>query len=391
MPEQSPTRFTMVPARRSSEPTARKRARRILGTLFLAAGLSVAALVVALARQGGTSDRASAVPAGRDLAYTAAVNFLAGAPQNVPHATSFDPEQATIGSDGKPAAPLDYQSLSWVGFTVQHFGSQKAGFTDFELHHFLVVLPTPEPASTRTPQSRAQGSGSSTSKVPAGALTGAPSPPPSPSPADSPAAGPSPSTGPGGAGQSKGTPVAASNVLQLDVPVLLTVKGPRLAAAPSFSVWRNGVGDTAGKGDYTNYGGLTTDVSDPAKNQILEWARAYVTGDSGALLAVTGDQDPSHRYAGLSGFVLPDSPRVEILSAIKAADQRLVVRVRVPIARASLDGRSERTADVAHRFTTFADFDLLVGAPAGAQPLILAWGPAGSAAELEPYYNALGS
>lgn len=384
MPEQSPTRFTMVPARRSSEPTARKRARRVLGMLFLAAGLSVAALVVALARRDGTTDHSSLVPAGRDLAYTAAVNFLAGAPQNVPHAASFDPERATVGSDGKPAVPLDYRSLNWVGYTLQHFGSQKAGFTDFEVHHFLVVLPTPAPAQTPAP-----GSGRSTSKAPETAPTGTPSAPPSP--AGSASAGPSPSTDPDGAGQNKATPVAASNVLQLDVSILLTAQGPRLAAAPSFSVWRNGVGDTAGKGDYTNYGSLTTDVGDPAKNQILEWARAYATGDSATLLTVTGDQNPSHHYAGLSGFVLPDSPGVEILSAIRSADQRLIVRVRVPLARADPGGQALRAADAAHRFTTFADFDLLVGAPGGAQPLILAWGPAGSAAELEPYYNALGS
>jgi hypothetical protein len=288
-------------------------------------------------------------------------------------------------------APLDYRSLNWVGYTVQHFGSQKAGYTNFEVHHFLVVLPTPAPASSQSPrtqQSPGKGSGGAASKAPAAALTGAPSPQPSPS-AASPAQ-PSPSTGTDGTGQGNGTPVAASNVLQLDVPVLLSTGGPRLAAAPSFSVWRNGIGDPAGKGDYTNYGSLTTEVSDPAKNQILQWARAYATGDSATLLAVTGDQNPSHRYAGLSGFVLPDKPGVEILSAISAANERLIVRVRVPLARADSGGQAVGAADAAHRFTTFADFDLLVGAPGGARPLILAWGPAGSAAELEPYYNALG-
>ncbi|GAA4347195.1 hypothetical protein GCM10023178_59900 [Actinomadura luteofluorescens] len=96
----------------------------------------------------------------------------------------------------------------------------------------------------------------------------------------------------------------SAHVLQLDVPVLLDPSGPRLAASPAFSVWKNGTGKPKGTGDYTNYRQLTTEVSTESKNQILRWAAAYATGDSTALLAVTGDQDPKHRYEGLSGFRL---------------------------------------------------------------------------------------
>ncbi|MFD0856747.1 hypothetical protein ACFQ07_31230, partial [Actinomadura adrarensis] len=173
---------------------------------------------------------------------------------------------------------------------------------------------------------------------------------------------------------------ADPNVLQLDVPVLLTDQGPRLAASPSFTPWTRDGDTVGGRGDYTNYSKLTTDVSDATKNQILLWAKAYVNGDPAGLLAVTGDQDKSHRYAGLSGFTLLETDRsVQILSAIKAAGGQVIVRVRVLLARPAGD----------RRFITLADFDLLVGAPTGAQPPVLAWGPAGSAAELKPYYNAL--
>jgi hypothetical protein len=179
-------------------------------------------------------------------------------------------------------------------------------------------------------------------------------------------------------------------VVQLDVSILDTEEGPRLAAAPAPSVWAGGVGRSAGAGDYTNYTTLVTDVSTEAKGQIAAWAKAYVTGDSAGLLALTADQNTRHRYLGLSGFTLPDTGNnVQVLSAIKADKGQLVVRVRVLLARAASGGTVSNST--AQQFVTFADFDLLVAAPNGARPLILAWGPAGSAAELQPYSNALTS
>jgi hypothetical protein len=357
MPEQSPTRFTMVPARRSDEPTARGRARRILGALFLATGLSVAALVVALANGGGHTAASSGEPRGRDLAYTAAVDYLSGVPENVPHADSYDPEQAAQTS-GQGTTPLDYRTLSWVGFTPERFGSKDIPYTNFEVHHFLVALNTP--GAGRTPRG-------STPQA-------------------------TPSAAPSIASTDEGSAQPPSNVIQLDVPILLDAQGPRLAAQPTFSTWKNGVGQVSGRGDYSNYSNLTTEVSASVKNQILLWAKAYASGDSAGLLNVTGDQNESHHYVGLSGFTLPNDPEaVQILSAIKVADGQLVVRARLLLARpvaGATPGARERAA---RQFTTFADFDLLVGAPNGAQPPVLAWGPAGSAAELKPYENAVGS
>lgn len=398
MPEESPTRFTMVPARRSSEPTARKRARRVLGALFLASGLSVVAVVIAVAKGGARPDLSTFDPQGRSLAYTAAVNFLAGTEQNVPHAESFNPEQALDQYGGEPASPLRYRSLSWVGFTPQHFGSEQVGFTDFELHHFLVALATPATTASASPRTPATGSPAPDSEGGGARQAGAtpwpetsaePSATPE-SPASTPGAGPA-SPSPGGSESPGVTQAPPSDLLQLDVPILLSAQGPRLAAAPAFSVWRDGVGDAAGTGDYTNYSRLNTEVSEAAKNQILIWARAYATGDSATLLSVTGDQDGSHRYVGLTGFTLPDSPRaVQIMSAIEAADQQLIVRTRVLLARTTPGGAVSTGEGPSRPFSTFADFDLLVGGPTGAQPPILAWGPAGSAAELEPYQNAVG-
>lgn len=383
MPEQSPTRFTMVPARRSNEPTARKRARRILGALFLASGLSAVALVVSLSRGSTQPDLSGINPQGRDLAYTAAVTFLAGDRQTVPHAKTFDPDDTEQESE-QQGVPLDYRSVNWVGFSPQHFGSEDLGFTEFEIHHFLVVLSSPDEQASASPSAsptRQAGNRSASAGAPAspdpsaGASTqpgssGAPTPTPTPTESD----------------DAEETP---SNVVQLDVPVLLDPSGPRLAAAPTFSVWKKGAGEPGGEGDYTNYNGLTEKVSTEAKNQILRWAAAYASGDSAGLLAVTGDQDTSHRYRGLSGFVLSDSPRaVQILSAIRGSSERIIVRVRILLARAPQPGTVPSTEGPERRFATFADFDLLVGA-SGAQPPVLAWGPAGSAAELEPYYNAL--
>jgi hypothetical protein len=394
MPEQSPTRFTMVPARRSNEPTARRRARRILNALFLAAALSVVAVFVALSKGQAEADLSTVDPKGRALAYTAAVNQLMGVQQNVPHATTFDPEDAagaaTNLSAGRPSAPLPYQSLSWAGFTPQHFGSQKAGYTDFEVHHFLVVLGTPAGSPGA---SAAAGKAKATPTVPATSPTAsAPATSPTNSTVPSAAGSPSPAATPTEDTGTNGTAAPASNVLQLDVTVLLTSQGPRLAAVPAFSVWRGGLGAAAGKGDYTNYSDLTRDVSEAVKSQVARWAQAYVNGDSAGLLAITGDQNSDHRYLGLSGFTLPNSNQgVQILSAITVARGQLIIRVRVLLARAVPGGTVSGGKGTDQQFTTYADFDLLVGAPTGAQPQIVAWGPAGSAAELEPYSNAQAS
>ncbi|MFD0540699.1 hypothetical protein ACFQY7_49750 [Actinomadura luteofluorescens] len=149
MPEQSPTRFTMVPARRSSEPTARRRARRILIALFLAAALSIVAVFVALTSGSSKPDLSAVTPQGRDLSYTAAMNFLAGRVQDVPRADSFDPQAASVEAPDGTSAPLDYRALNWVGFTPRHFGTKELGFTDFEIHHYLVVLN--DQAATQSP------------------------------------------------------------------------------------------------------------------------------------------------------------------------------------------------------------------------------------------------
>jgi hypothetical protein len=380
MPVDSPTRFVMVPARRSDEPTARKRARRILVALFVAAGLSVVATVLSLGKGHGSSTVSSADPRGRDVAYTAAVNYLAGSYQNVPHVSSLNPDDLAVAASGTtastPSTPLPYQSLSWVGFTPEHFGSDKTGYTDFEVHHFLVVL---DQGKTSPPPSQTDAAPDATAQ---------------PTPGDTAAptltAGTTPSDGatPG----DDSTPSVADGVVQLDVSILITPQGPRLAAAPSLASWTGGLGGATGTGDYTNYADLAADVSDAVKNQVGAWARAYVTGDSAGLLTVTGDQNGAHRYVGLHGFTLPNTAdAVQILSVIKVAQGQLVARVRVLLAKSLTGGTVSTGGGNAQQFTTFADFDLLVGSPNGAQPPILAWGPAGSAAELEPYCNALNS
>ncbi|GAA4613491.1 hypothetical protein GCM10023195_58390 [Actinoallomurus liliacearum] len=408
MPAESPTRFVMVPARRSNEPTARKRARRILNALFLAAALSVVAVFFTLAKGTSKPDLSAVDPKGRDLAYTAAVNFLSGAYQAVPRANTLNTDDLAKAApnllSGQDSAPLQYQSLSWVGFTPERFGSAKAGFTEFEVHHFLVVLPNSSSSSSPTPAPGSPGNGAPRAKKTspaqrtgspagqpgaAGAPSGTPGAAPTAGSSAAPNASPSPSPSPTTSNDVAQAP--ASNVLKLDVPLVITPQGPRLSAAPTFSVWTGGSGAPAGVGDYTNFNGLTTDVSEQVKTQVGAWAKAYVNGDATSLLALTGDQNSHHHYVGLSGFTLPDSPAaVQIMSAIKADKGQLVVRARVLLARSPSGGTVSGTNGT-NQFVTFADFDLLVGAPAGAQPPILAWGPAGSAAELEPYSNALNS
>lgn len=381
MPQPNTTRFAMVPARRSDQPTAARRARRTLMVLALCAALGVVSFLVTLGRANKPVDLSGVQPHGRDLAYVAAQEFIDGRPLDVPHAASFKPQDASLSGPGD-SVPFPTESMTWTGFTREDFGSKATGVTSFEIHHFMVQpkAPATQPSTPAT--------------TPSSAVTG--TQPPSPvkappalgpaAPASSSPTAASTTTGPSSAQADATVPGA----LMLDVPVLLTADGPRLAAAPSFSLWSQASASASGAGDYTNYTSQTAQAPQPVVDQIGRWATAFAGSDSEALRALTGDQDPGHRYEGLTGFaVRPGGSRVQILSAINADHGRMIVRVRVALVYAPAAPTVPSGAGAPAAFETYADYDLLIGSPSGAQPPVLAWGPSGSAADLEPYSNAL--
>jgi hypothetical protein len=387
MPETPTKQFTMVPARRSDEPTATKRARRILRTLWAAAGLSVLAILFSLSRDTEAPDLSTVNPQGRSLAEAAARDFLAGRVQRVPHAVSFKPDEASAESPTSPGSPFPYEALTWTGYSPEKFGSKSLGYSSFEIHHFLVLpsAPTPTPggdaspsvAASPKPTHKRPGSGTSPSTTPS-------------------APGTQPSLTPAPGETTPGTTPQAPQPISLDVPVMLTPRGPRLAAAPSFGIWNQADSANAGAGDYTNFQNLRVNPPGQVLVQVGRWATAYATNDGEALRTLTGDQNPGHRYMGLGGFTVPnDSGAVQVLSALRSTQNRIIARVRILLVRPRVSQTvpSNKTPEAgngtAGDFRSYLDFDLLIADPYAAQPPIQAWGPAGSAAELEPYHNAL--
>lgn len=385
MPQPNTTRFAMVPARRSDQPTAARRARRTLMVLALCAALGVASFLVTLGRANKPVDLSGVQPQGRDLAYVAAQEFIDGRPLDVPHAASFKPQDASLSGPGD-AVPFPMESMTWTGYTREDFGSKTTGVTSFEIHHFMVQpkAPDPQPSTSATPSSSSPLGNQPSAPVKGTTAQGPPA-------ANTPSPTAAPTTAVPLPAQTDSAPPPGA--LMLDVPVLLTADGPRLAAAPAFSLWSQASASAAGAGDYTNYTGQTAQAPQPVVDQIGRWATAYAGSDAEALRALTGDQDPGHRYQGLSGFeVGPGGSAVQILSAINADHGRMIVRVRVALVYAPAAPTVPDAAGAAGApasYQTYADYDLLIGNPGGAQPPVLAWGPSGSAADLEPYSNAL--
>lgn len=157
----------------------------------------------------------------------------------------------------------------------------------------------------------------------------------------------------------------------LTVTVLLTPDGPVLAASPALSPLPTGA--KVKPLNYTRY--KQVELSPAARAQIDDWARAYAADDGRGLYTVTGDTDQTRTYRGLGGFTA--ATPVAIDSAVALGDQEnLVVRARVRLT--SAEG-----------FAADAEFDLLIGAATSGRPNVLAWGPAGSGAELVPFGNAI--
>lgn len=352
MPKNSPTRFTWVPARRSNEATATKRVRRILIVLTIAAIMGPLSFLFVLAKGEPVLDTSSLVPEGRAVADAAAYQFLTGQPVSVPAANTLDLEPLRSGASGPVTAlPYPASSITWDSFERHTFGgSDGRAPVLFEVHSFLVVPSIPEASGARTELTPEQKEKQAESN--------------------------------------NATPEDALLVPQeLQVSVLLTQDGPRLAAAPAFAPWDDASKEQGGIADYSDLtSGDTAEVPSQVVKQISVWANAYATDDRQALLTVTGDSDPNHTYLGLGGFtVAAEGSQVQILSASNAGPDRLLLRVRVRMQETTT------TATVAEGqapYVSVQDFDVLVASPNNAQPAVQAWGPAGSASTMVPYGNA---
>lgn len=435
MPKTSPSRFTMIPARRSSEPSAKRRARIIMIGLYLAAFCGILAVVVTMARGTPSIDYSEVNPEGRDIADIAAYQAVGGDKVRVPAASSYDPESAEPPTEGDDLVlPYAADQVTWTGWERSSFTGGETT-TTFEIHRYVLIPDLDDYVqpvvdgeeellediqSGSQHQSDLEGSEEGTTEEPDGGAMD--------DEADIEVDGTSVEDGAaedeldGDPGNVDGAPVegeeeepateddeaaaeeeAESSLDQeiaereavvehgihpyvLEVPVLITEDGPRLAAGPSLAPWTDADLPSEGAGDYSNYYSQSgADLTQRAQTQVGSWAVAYVENDQEALLEITGDTDPDAEYLGLGGFTVPDtSNAVQVLNAISVGEEaeNVVARVRVLVE----DTRST-PEDGESPYRAYLDFDVLITDPETANPSISDWGAPGSAGTLSSFSN----
>ena len=390
MPPQKQSYFTAVPAARESEPTARKRARRLLILAMVAAICGpVALLVAAFKPAGGEVATGAPIMYGRDIADATAYQAISGQPVLIPTTTTLslqDIDSPTVTGDAANSSstssssgskttskstsvvlrlPYPAASTTWIGMSKSSISGQN-GTTYFEIHRYLVI-PQSDKASgaaiipgspdSKT-QKQQQSSGTQTSgNVSPDSLSNA--------------------------GQPRLVPI------QLNVPVWVdpNTGATRLAAAPSLAPWLQASLGKRGIGDYSNLSGTEVTASQQAQSQVGRWVKAYLEDDRSTLLALTGDTNKTHTYVGLGNFTIPEGDgQVQIKSAVSAPTLSggLLLRVKV-----TAQDSSGQEANGKKPFQLVEEYDLLVANPTSAQPYIVAWGPAGSGGTLQPYSNAV--
>lgn len=417
MPKISPSRFTMVPLRKSSEPTAARRARIIMGCLGVAALMGPTALGVSLVNSNKAVDFSEVDPTGRGIADAAAFQMASNETVRVPTAKTFDPESVVTPRDvtSQDAVDLPYpvDEVTWTGFDVNTFTD---GTTDqtFEVHKYLLVPDVDEYVDDYLVESGQKDAPAEEEAAPA------PAPAPSDDKGDDKGDDDKPADDEVRTGNTSTStedtdtgdePAADTDAdtdeatpeeeepandqeaiiengvtpYQLEVSVLLTNDGPRLAGAPSLAPWTAAEEAPAGSGDYSNYNTLRTEANTQTARQIGRWAVAYAEDDRETLLTLTGDSDPAHEYPGLGGWSVPDagSP-VQVLYAIEVNEGQQLLRVRVLMEDARTDPESNENP-----YRMYSDFDVLVDSPESATPQIVSWGAAGAGASLSPYSTAI--
>lgn len=408
MPKTSPSRFTMVPLRKSSEPTATRRARIIMalgGVAALAGPIALGAVLL-----GGNSevDFSSVDPEGRAVADAAAFEMASDGDLKIPTARTFDPESTGIGTgsvevDGQPvrmtALPYPVDSTTWTGFDRNTFTDGSVE-TTFEVHRYLLVPDLDEYVEkyedekgrgSRTPEDETSDEEAGNEETEGGNTSGT-TPDPSDgggdeSGTDQEGTGDEPAEEEDTSGKPEQEQILAEGVTpyELQVSVVITDNGPRLAAAPALAPWTAAEASPSGAGDYSNYGSLKAETNSQTARQVGRWAVAYAEADEDTLLEVTGDPDTSHRYTGLGGWRVADaSSSVQILSAISVNEGDQLLRVRV-----LLEDTRSNAEKTEQPYRMYADFDVLVSDPESATPSVVAWGAAGSGASLTPYSNSI--
>lgn len=315
--------WSAIPAARSSAPVLKIRLYVILSLLVFCAAMGPLAIIVTVSR--GSAPLVATSTGYTDasgFAATIANDYLAVRPTSLPVAKGLDPTFSVPApaADEQPVLPLPV-------LTVTPIGVRSGSVTDqlFEIHQFAVET-------------------APLSDTPSLDATGA--------------------------------PVAAATPLYvLDVTIIFDDRGlPVLGATPSLAPWPQATSQPPPL-DYTSVPNQVP-ISKLVQSRINDWAKAWATGNSSELKALTGDPSPSSNYEGLGNFTVASLPKV--ISSTARQNSDLDVRISVVLQR-----------DGAQGFAAGNEYDLLIGNPISGNPTIQAWGPPGSAIQLVPYSNAI--
>lgn len=162
--------------------------------------------------------------------------------------------------------------------------------------------------------------------------------------------------------------VTASGATPLAGPSLVRLPGPPQLGAAS-SPWP----------------GLTssTNISQALTESVNSWAQAYTQGTGDSLRMTVGDPNGSDSYIPLQG-VTSASATVNIVAFLPApAVDEAVAEVTLNL---TWKGETTTTTDSSATYPQ-TTLDVLVERASTADPVVVAWGPAGTGPTLTPYQN----
>jgi hypothetical protein len=153
--------------------------------------------------------------------------------------------------------------------------------------------------------------------------------------------------------------------------------------------------------------GAPAQLTDGARSQIREWAKAYGTNNSEALFRLTGDPE-ENLYQGIpnGNYILTEEPDIvgsvnpfgtdnqpqtgTIIARISLSYAQPYTQQEIDEARAAGNNSGQLTTETPNPAKSITlEFDLLLTETDRTLPFVAAWGTPGTGPTLEPYDNAV--
>lgn len=183
------------------------------------------------------------------------------------------------------------------------------------------------------------------------------------------------------------TALRAGALFTVTVQVAVDGAAATVTASPSLTPLANATvpGTIA-----TWFGYSTTTPSANVSDAVSAWAKAFTSGDPGALRRAVADKDESHSYVPLAG--VSSIANVNVVTSGYRPVQGQTAPPSTVIVRAQLSiwwtGQQQPTTG-GQSTPTPISYDLLVQDADTASPIVVAWGGPGTGPALQAYGNAL--